>query len=269
MTHTDHSHAIPCQPGHQIAPGLQQGFGDRMLMLQPRHALAGGALRAAEAFLGNAPTGVRQGAWPGCDMPAHSLWVLETACQEAATWNDAPDPAPGCHRYAPAVMLSVDMPLSTLHDGRLLAHTRAALARTALPPFLLEIELPEAAVAHDATELLLDLSALRDLGVGLALDHFGSVSASLRLLQRLPLTAVKLDPCLIRDLVHDRETRATVAAAIGLAHALHTNVVATGVETAAQRDILADMGCDDAQGQMFGGMLPAASFRAALAPTVM
>jgi len=139
-----------------------------------------------------------------------------------------------------------------------------ALERSGLAPELLEIALPEYAVTDGSTEVLLGMSALRDLGVGLALDRFGSVSASLRLLQRLPLTAVKLDPGLTRDLVFDRGIRSTLGAAISLAHALHTHVVATGVDDVAQRDILADMGCDDAQGTLFGAPMDAACFRNAL-----
>ncbi len=115
-----------------------------------------------------------------------------------------------------------------------------------------------------STEVLLGMSALRDLGVGVSLDRFGSGAASLRLLQRLPLSAVKLDPGLTRDMVHDRDIRATVGAAIGLAHALNARVVATCVESAAQRDILADMGCDEAQGGLFGAPMAAGQFRAAL-----
>ena len=82
--------------------------------------------------------------------------------------------------------------------------------------------------------MLLSLMALRDLGVGLGLDHFGTLAASPRLLQRLPLTSVKLDPGLTRDIIKDRGVRVTVKAAIALAHALGTTVLATGVENATQ-----------------------------------
>jgi len=253
--------------------GLAQDFGDRVLMMQPRHALVGGTLQAAEAFFSRMHLPPYQRASADREVSAElSSWLLEIACLEAEYWNAAPAGWAGglgarlC--YAPSVMLSVDMPAAALREGRLLADAKSALARSGLSPFLLEIELPESAVMDDAADLLLDLSALRDLGVGLALDHFGSVSASLRLLQRLPLTAVKLDPCLIRGVVHDREARATVAATISLAHAVNTTVVATGVETTLQRDILADMGCDEAQGDMFGGPVEATYFRTAITKPV-
>jgi EAL domain-containing protein (putative c-di-GMP-specific phosphodiesterase class I) len=262
------AHAPRIAPA-RTPPKTAHRFGDMALTLHPRHALAGGALRAAEASLRWGASGaVLMG---GADRELSSqmsVWLLETACREAQAWNSTSGAGDGWFgvalRHLPSVMVSVDMPARALREGRLLDQTRATLDKTGLLPFLLEIELPEYAVTDGTTEALLEMSALRDVGVGLALDHFGSVSASLRLLQRLPLTAVKLDPCLIADLVHDRESRATVAAAITLAHALNTTVVATGVETVLQRDILADMNCDDAQGPLFGGALTAELFRDAL-----
>ncbi len=256
-------------PTHHLLQAGSRARPRADLDLQPRHALCGGALRAAEASLRNVAPPIAAGATQDALSAARiSCWLLEAACDEAQLWNTAETchfPRHGAALLCPTeIMVSVDMPARSLREGRLLSQAHAALQRSGLSPHLLEIELPEFAVADGSTEVLLGMSALRDLGIGLALDHFGSVSASLRLLQRLPITAVKLDPSLIRDVVHNRETRATVAAAIGLAHALNTTVVATGVQSAAQRDILADMGCDDAQGSMFGGSMAAAQFRAAL-----
>jgi EAL domain-containing protein (putative c-di-GMP-specific phosphodiesterase class I) len=245
------------------------GLSELALGVQPRHALCGGMLRAAEASLRCAAGGAAGAGGNAGEMSARmSFWLLEAACREAQLWNAAPaKPAGGpasAVRSAPAVVVSVEMPARSLREGRLVAQARTALERASLSPLFLEIVLPEYALTDGGTEVLLGMSALRDLGVGLALDRFGSVSASLRLLQRLPLTAVKLDPGLTHDLVHDRETRSTVGAAIGLAHALNTVVIATGVDCAAQRDVLADLGCDDAQGRLFGAPMAADVFRAAL-----
>jgi EAL domain-containing protein (putative c-di-GMP-specific phosphodiesterase class I) len=244
----------------QAAVPAIPGLSDLALGVQPRHALSGGVLRAAEASLRCEAGGVAGAGGNAGEMSARmSFWLLEAACREAQLWNEAPE-----KRGGPAVVVSVEMPARALREGRLVAQARTALERAALHPSLLEIVLPEYALTDGGTEVLLGMSALRDLGVGLALDRFGSVSASLRLLQRLPLTAVKLDPGLTHDLVHDRETRSTVGAAIGLAHALNTVVVATGVDNAAQRDVLADLGCDDAQGRLFGAPMAADIFRSAL-----
>jgi EAL domain-containing protein (putative c-di-GMP-specific phosphodiesterase class I) len=235
------------------------------LGLQPRHALCGGMLRGAEASLRWGAAAVAATAGAGGEASARmSFWLLEAACREAQLWNAAAEDNRYWFGAASSVVVSVDMPARSLREGRLPAEVKMALERCGLAPHLLEIALPEYAVTDGSTEVLLAMSALRDLGVGLALDRFGSVSASLRLLQRLPLTAVKLDPVLTQDLVHDRLIRSTLVAAIGLAHALHTNVVATGVDDVLQRDILADMGCDDAQGNLFSAPLAPACFRDAL-----
>jgi len=240
------------------------GNDDLQLGLQPRHGLCGGVLRGAEASLRWGAAGPPAADGAGSEVSARmSFWLLEAACHEAQRWAEAAETGrtwPG----AAGLVVSVDMPARSLREGRLPSEVELALERSGLAPELLEIALPEYAVTDGSTEVLLGMSALRDLGVGLALDRFGSVSASLRLLQRLPLTAVKLDPGLTRDLVFDRGIRSTLGAAIGLAHALHTHVVATGVDQVAQRDILADMGCDDAQGILFSAPMEAACFRNAL-----
>jgi EAL domain-containing protein (putative c-di-GMP-specific phosphodiesterase class I) len=222
-------------------------------------------LRGAEASLRWGAAGVPAPAGAGRETSARmSFWLLEAACREAQIWNTDSEARWSWHGAGASVVVSVDMPARSLREGRLPAEVRLALDRSGLAPHLLEIALPEYAVTDGSTEVLLGMSALRDLGVGLALDRFGSVSASLRLLQRLPLTAVKLDPGLTRDLGHDRVIRSTLSAAIGLAHALHTNVVATGVDDVLQRDILADMGCDDAQGNLFSAPMTGTCFRKAL-----
>jgi len=260
----------PESPG--LPPGLVAASGsDLTLGLQPRHALGGGMLRGAEASLRWGATGPQAAAGGGGEVSARmSFWLLEAACREAQSWHEVAQSEHGGHAAlmfqddTPALMVSVDMPARSLREGRLPEEVRLALEHSGLAPNLLEIALPEYAVTDGSTEVLLGMSALRDLGVGLALDRFGSVSASLRLLQRLPLTAVKLDPGLTRDLVCDRHIRTTLAAAVSLAHALQTNVVATGVDSVDQRDILADMGCDDAQGNLFSAPLAPECFRNAL-----
>lgn len=215
------------------------------LLFQPRRALANGALLGAEASL-RWPRG-RGGAISG-GLVTHleSLgvagpvvaWVLREACRAAALW--------------PFGLLSVAVPGSSLVDGTLLGDVGAALALSGLSPERLEVALAEPALGTESTEALLTLAALRDLGVGVALDGFGAESASLLTLKRLPLTTLKVDRSLVRDLPDDREAGAVVAAATFFARALDVSVVACGVETEAQRGLLRRIGCDAAQGSLFG-----------------
>ncbi len=146
-----------------------------------------------------------------------------------------------------------------LHDGALLDQVAAALEESGLMPECLELELTESLLIEVETETLLVLSAIRDLGVGLALDDFGTGYASLAVLKRLPLTAMKLDRSLVRDLPGDREDAAIVRAVVETGHALGLHVVAEGIETEAQRVFLASIGCDEGQGYLFGQPVPPAS----------
>jgi len=105
-------------------------------------------------------------------------------------------------------------------------------------------------------DTLLTLSAVRDLGVGIALDDFGTGFASLSMLKRLPLTVMKLDRSLIRDLPDNVEDSAIVKAVIETGHALGLTVVAEGIETEAQRAFLSGTGCDEGQGYLFSHPVP-------------
>ncbi len=170
-------------------------------------------------------------------------WALAEACQAAAAWP-------------------VDIPVSVtvsplqLDGDELLEQIAAALAESGLPPERLELDLAEDGLADCPAETLLSLAALRDLGVGLALDDFGAGTASLTLLKRLPLTTLRLATALLRDLPRSREDAAIAQAVVAAGHALDFMVVAAGVETDAQRAFLAGIGCDAGQGALFGVPAP-------------
>jgi EAL domain-containing protein (putative c-di-GMP-specific phosphodiesterase class I) len=170
-------------------------------------------------------------------------WALRSACREAQRWHAS-------------LTVSVNVSARQLAAGVLLGQVAAALEESGLPPERLELELTESLLIDVDTDTLLALSALRDLGVGLALDDFGTGYASLSALKRLPLTAIKLDRSLIRDLPGEREDTAIVRAAIATGHALGLAVVAEGIETDLQRAFLAECGCDEGQGHLFSRPVP-------------
>jgi EAL domain-containing protein (putative c-di-GMP-specific phosphodiesterase class I) len=129
-----------------------------------------------------------------------------------------------------------------------------------LPPALLELELTESILIHDANEALERLRALADLGVELALDDFGTGYSSLTYLKRFPLHKLKVDRSFIMTL-HEQETDAAIVAAIiQMGHAMKMSVVAEGVELEAQRDKLRQLGCDDFQGFLYSPAVPPAAF---------
>ncbi len=231
------------------------------LQYQPRLTLATGTLVGLEALV----------RWPhrrrGMLSPAGFIplaeqsglitelggWVLRTACQEATAWPAGPD--------RPAPTVSVNISPRQLLDGALLGQIAEALDRSGLPPDRLDLELTEQTLLEVDTESLLVLAAVRDLGIGLVLDDFGNGFASLAMLRRMPLSAMKLDRTLVRDLPDDADDVAIVRAALATAHALGLTVIAEGIETEAQRGFLDSAGCDEGQGYLFSAAMPAAELR--------
>ncbi len=226
------------------------------LYYQPRISLATGAQVGAEALL----------RWPhrkrGLISAAGFIsiaersdlitrigeWVARTGCIDAAAW-----PA--------SVVLSMNISPRQLESGEMLDLVGEALQVSGLPPDRLELEISEAMALGIGIDGLMTLSALRDLGVGLALDDFGSCHASLAMLKRLPLSVLKLDRSLVREVTCNPEDAAIVAASVVAAHGLGIVVVAEGVETEQQRALLAALACDDAQGHLFSHALSAAQMR--------
>jgi len=227
-----------------------------ILHYQPRVALTSGATSGAEALI-RWPHRKRGMVSPALFLPVAERsalgtriggWVLRAACEEAARWP-------------PAATLSVNVSARHLLDGALLEQMAAALDASGLEPERLELEIAESVLIAIGDDPLLTLSAIRDLGVGIALDNFGTGSASLNVLTRLPLTSLKLDRCMTRPVPRDREAAAIVRAVLDSGHALGLGVVAEGIETEAQRAFLAGIGCDEGQGHLFSQALPPAQVR--------
>ena len=127
-------------------------------------------------------------------------WALRTACAVALEW--------------PGETVSVNVSARQFAEGAVLRHIASALDESGLQPESLVIELSETMLVDIDPDAVLTLSAIRDLGVGIAVDNFGFGLGSLSVLRRLPLTALKLDRCLVRALPDDREDAALVRAVV-------------------------------------------------------
>ncbi len=232
-----------------------------LLHYQPRFCLRSGSLLGAEALVrwshrkrglisagSFIPLAERSGV-----INEVGAWVLMTACREAAGWSVSVGGDTPPH-------VSVNISARQMMDHTLLEQVAAALDESGLPPDRLELEITEPVLLDDDLETLLILAALRDLGVGLSLDDFGTGAASLFTLKRLPLTAMKLDRSLVRDLPRDAEDCAIISAVVSTGHALGLEMIAEGVETEAQHVFLAGIGCDAAQGYFFSQPLTADKF---------
>jgi len=175
-------------------------------------------------------------------------WVLETALAQLAQWRRTGVPIPN---------VSVNVSALRFRHDDVPEHTRRTLARHGLPAEVLVFEVTERVMLSDDERTRDDLRALHDMGVRLSIDDFGTGYSSLGYLRRLPVNELKLDKSFIHDLERDADGRALTTAVIGIARALRLTVVAEGVETPGQRRILAEAGCDAAQGFAYTPALPA------------
>jgi EAL domain-containing protein (putative c-di-GMP-specific phosphodiesterase class I) len=133
-----------------------------------------------------------------------------------------------------------------------------ALDRWGLDGSALRIEITESSLAEPTPVLLGTLTALRELGAAVGLDDFGTGYSALSYLQRFDLDFLKVDRSFVARVGHDAKARAVVRALVDLAHAHDLFVVAEGVETTEQLEIIRELGCDRAQGFLLGRPMPAA-----------
>jgi len=172
-------------------------------------------------------------------------WVLDEALQQLARW-DREHPAAG------ELDIAVNLSPRQVRDAALLDGVRASLDRTGIAPQRLHLEITETVLLEDTREHLATLHGLRDLGVRLVLDDFGTGWSSLSYLKRFPVDVVKIDRSFVSGLPGRRDDVAIVTAVLGFADALGLRVVAEGVETDEHVIALRAMGCTYAQGFHLG-----------------
>ncbi|MEQ0561666.1 EAL domain-containing protein [Amycolatopsis sp. NEAU-NG30] len=154
--------------------------------------------------------------------------------------------------------LKVNLSARQLDDPHLVPAVEDALANTGLPPAALCLEVTESALMRDQQAAAEVLTSLRSLGVLLAIDDFGTGYSSLAQLRRLTLDTLKIDRSFITGIAESRDAAAIVTSIIAMAHAVDLTVIAEGVESAEQVDLLRSLGCDQAQGYHLGRPVPAA-----------
>ena len=246
----------------RMASDLRSGLAEQQFHVayQPIVCLRTGAVRKAEALI-RWQHPVRGPVSPGEFIPvAESTgliveigdWVFEQVAQQAMTWRA---------RFDPDFQISLNKSPVQFHkdDG----HQAAWLARLAalgLAGNSLVVEITEGLLLDTGSAVTHQLLALRDAGVQVSLDDFGTGYSSLTYLQRLDIDFIKIDQSFVRHLVPDGTELALCKAIIVMAHELGMEVIAEGVETEMQRDLLAVSGCDFAQGFLFSRPLRAPEF---------
>jgi diguanylate cyclase (GGDEF)-like protein/PAS domain S-box-containing protein len=170
------------------------------------------------------------------------LWSLREACRQLAAWRRAGLGVP---------CVSVNLSPLNFQNANLAAMVAETLAANGLPPETLMLEITEGVLMNERSVAIETMNAIRELGVGLSLDDFGTGYSSLSRLAHLPIRELKIDRSFMRDIECDASALAVATAVIRVGQSLKMTVVAEGVETVAQRDVLKELGCDVFQGYLF------------------
>jgi diguanylate cyclase (GGDEF)-like protein len=166
-------------------------------------------------------------------------WVLRRACSDAMKW---PEP----------LFVSVNLSPAQFRDGDVAETVAQILKETGLPPTRLELEITENLLINDTEEVLAKLDRLRQLGVAIAMDDFGTGFSSLSYLARFPFSKIKIDRQFIRNMPRDPAMKAIVKTVIALGKSLDVTITAEGVETEEQAAMLREFGCPQVQGFLYG-----------------
>ena len=228
------------------------------LLYQPQVSLADGRVTGAEALLrwrdpemGDVPPGrfIPVAEDSGFIVPIGD-WVLSQAVRQAALW----------HSKGQSIPIAINVSALQFQQAHFVDRVASVLAVSGLPPQLLELELTESILVHDADEALHRLHALAKLGVRMSIDDFGTGYSSLSYLKRFPIGKLKIDRSFVSGLPSDESDAGIVRAILQMARAMNMKVIAEGVETEAQRQFLLEAGCDEFQGWLFAPALDALSF---------
>jgi diguanylate cyclase (GGDEF)-like protein len=224
------------------------------LAYQPIHDMRDGKLIGAEALLrwrhprrGQVPPSIFVPIAEACGLIDQlGEWVLDRACRDACAWQ----------KQAPGLSVAVNLSARQLQRADLPERVRAALRRRGLPSELLHLELTESCLLHDEQLAFAALTALRETGVRVWLDDFGTGFSGLSHLRSARVDGVKIDRSFITDILTDPEDLALASAIIAMAHSLGMQVIAEGIETEAQYSLMRARGCDLAQGFWMSAAVP-------------
>jgi len=228
---------------------------------QPKVAIAGGHVIGGEALLrwrhpvkGMIPpsTFIPTAEDTGLIVPIGE-WVLRKAINQIKEWLD---------EGLPPIQIAVNVSERQFRWGHLPALVDVLLAESGIPPHLLQLEITETILPADLEGALQQMRWIADRGVALALDDFGTGYSSLSYLRELPLDCLKVDRQFVMDMERDQSTRHIVEAIVAMAQAMDLKVVAEGIETQAQWEILQRLGVEEGQGYLFARPMPAADFAA-------
>ncbi|MHB8475954.1 MAG: putative bifunctional diguanylate cyclase/phosphodiesterase [Steroidobacteraceae bacterium] len=233
---------------HELRHAVERG--ELILHYQPQINLTTGAIAGVEALLrwrhplrgllhpASFMSVAEESGW----IVPIGRWALREGCRQAVAWQDA---------GLPPMRIAINVSAVELRAKDFVDGVRAVLRDTRLDPRYLELELTETYLMHDSTSTATVLEALKVMGVQLALDDFGTGYSSLSYMKRFPIDTLKIDRSFVHNLTTDSDDASIVSAVIHMGSSLHMLVVAEGVETSEQAELLRAQACPEAQGFYF------------------
>lgn len=236
--------------------------GEFVLFYQPQVNLRDGSLAGAEALIRwqhpqrglLAPAAFLPALEDGPLAARVGAWVLDEACAQAAFWR---------RNGAPALRMGINLFSAQFRVNDLVKDVREALTRHGLPPGALELEVTENIVLDQDAVILDALQRLRELGVGLSFDDFGTGYASLSLLTSYPITRIKIDRAFVQGMLTSKREASVVRAILDMARSFDLEAIAEGIETDAQLESLRREHCNEGQGYLFAKPMSAVDFERA------
>ncbi len=183
-------------------------------------------------------------------------WVLETACSQLKAWQG--------NTLTRNLVLTVNVSAKQFRQTDFVGQVKAVLQRHAVDPSMLKLELTEGMLLDNVNDIVAAMNVLNEIGVKFSLDDFGTGYSSLQYLNQLPLDQLKIDRSFVRDLVNGNSDMAIMHTIIAMARSLNLDVIAEGVETEAQKNLLKTSGCANFQGYLFGRPVPIDQFETLL-----
>lgn len=188
-------------------------------------------------------------------------WVINTACAQIKVWELSPDTRD--------LTLSINVSAKQFLQLDFVKQVQESLQRHNISASRLKFELTESMLLDNIEHTIVIMNALRVLGIRFSLDDFGTGYSSLQYLKKLPLNQLKIDQSFVRDIATDSSDKAIIITIITMAKSMELEVIAEGVETVAQKDLLASYGCKHYQGFLFGRPVPIEEFQAMLQQTLL
>ena len=179
-------------------------------------------------------------------------WVMDAACRQVAAWAQ--------HDNTSDLTLAVNISARQLRQPGFVDDVLAALRRHGANPGKVKLELTESMLVDNIDDVISKMTTLNAHGLRFSLDDFGTGYSSLTYLKRLPLDQLKIDRSFVRDILADASSGAIAQTIVSLSQAMGLGVIAEGVETEAQRDFLAGLGCECFQGYLYGRPAPLEAF---------